>query len=145
MDDVSAVDTTLHESGGRWWLFTTLRKLGDGSSMSHLYLFSADSPLSDRWEPHPMNPIASGAAGARAAGGIMQRDCRLIRPSQDSRRAYGRRILFSEIVRMTREDFREKPAGSLEPNEAKGFVGLHTVSQARGLTIVDLCRWRTRL
>ena len=145
MDGVRAVDTTLVEHEGRWWLFTTIRKLSGGSSVSHLYLFSADNPLSEVWEPHPMNPIASGAAGARSAGGIMSWDHRLIRPSQDSRGSYGRRICLSEILLMTRDDFRERPAGLLQPNEAKGFVGLHTVSQARDLTIVDLLRWRTRL
>ena len=145
MDGVRAVDTTLVEHEGRWWLFTTIRKLSGGSSVSHLYLFSADNPLSEVWEPHPMNPIASGAAGARSAGGIMSWDHRLIRPSQDSRGSYGRRICLSEILLMTRDDFRERPAGVLQPNEANGFVGLHTVSRARDLTIIDLLRWRTRL
>lgn len=145
MNDVRALDTTMVEHEGRWWLFTTIRRLSGRPSLSHLYLFSAESPLSEVWEPHPMNPIASGAAGARSAGSIMTHDNRLIRPSQDSCESYGRRIRFSEIALMTRTEFRERPAGGLEPNESVGFVGLHTVSHARDLTIVDLCRWRTRL
>lgn len=145
MDHVRAVDTTVVEHEGRWWLYTTIRRLGGSSPLSHLYLFSADSPLSKAWEPHPMNPIASGAAGARAAGGIMKRNDRLIRPAQDSRLSYGRRIELSEIVTMTHDEYLERPAGSLEPSPARGFIGLHTVSQAGNLTVVDLCRWRTRL
>ncbi len=144
MHDVSAVDTTVVEHEGRWWLFTTIRRLGGSSPLTHLYLFSADSPLSGAWEPHPKNPIASGSAGARAAGSIIRRDHRLIRPSQDSRVSYGGRVQLSEIVALTRDEFRERPAGSLEPNKAGGFIGLHTVAQAQGLTVVDLCRWRTR-
>lgn len=142
--NVRAVDTTLVEHGGRWWLFTTIRRLRGDPPLSHLYLFSAASPLSEVWEPHPMNPIVSGEAGARAAGGIMTRGDRLLRPSQDCGGSYGRRILLSEIVAMDGRKYLERPAGSLETNEASGFIGLHTVSQAGDLTVVDLCRWISR-
>ena len=145
MNRVRAVDTIVVEHDGRWWLFTTIQRLRGCSSMSHLYLFSADNPLSETWEPHPSNPIASGAAGARAAGSIMRRGDRLIRPAQDSRLSYGRQVHLNEITVMTRDDFQERPVGCLEPNARRGFIGLHTVSQAGDLTVVDLCRWRTRL
>ena len=145
LNHVRAMDTTMVEHSGRWWLFTTLSRLRGVSSLDHLYLFSADNPLSQTWEPHPSNPIASGAVGARAAGNIMERGDGLIRPSQDSRLAYGHRVELRRIDVMTRDEYRERPVGFLEPNVASGFVGLHTVSQVDDLTVVDLLRWRSRL
>ena len=144
MDAVSAVDTTLVEHEGRWWLFATIRKLSGTTPVSNLYLFSAGSPLSQEWEPHPLNPIVSGSAGARCAGGFIRNGDRLVRPAQDARSSYGSGIQLSEIVRMTRNEYRERPAGALEPNRSSGFIGLHTLTKRGDLTMVDLCRWRTR-
>jgi hypothetical protein len=145
MDNVHALDTTMIEHDGRWWLFVTLGKLSGVSSVCHLYMFSADSPLSETWEPHPCNPIASGAAGARAAGGILRCGDGLMRPSQDSCLAYGHRIQLNKIETLTQYEYRECLAGYLEPNRASGFDRLHTVSRAGDLTVLDLCRWRSRL
>ena len=144
MDDVVAYDTTLVPFEGLWWMFTSIDRLGRESAISHLYLFSSDSPLSTKWEPHPMNPIVSGTAGARGAGGFIERDGHLLRPSQDSSRTYGGAVQLRKILTLTRADYRERPAGSLAPAKARGFFGLHTVSQAHGLTVVDLCRWARR-
>jgi hypothetical protein len=144
MTDVRAVDTTVFEHGGRWWLFTTIRRLRGESSLECLHLFSADHPLSDEWRPHPCNPVALGVAGGRSAGGVLHLGSRLVRPAQDSTGTYGRRIRLYEIVKLTANEYEEKPFGSLEPNEARGFIGLHTVSRAGPLTIVDLCRWQLK-
>ena len=75
----------------------------------------------------------------------MERGDGLLRPSQDSRLAYGHRVQLRRIDVMTRDEYRERPVGLLEPNVAGGFVGLHTVSQVDDLTVVDLLRWRSRL
>lgn len=144
MTGVRAVDTTVFEQDGRWWLFTTIRRLQGESSLDCLYLFSADHPLSDEWRPHPGNPVAVGVAGGRSAGGILRLGSRLVRPAQDSTGAYGRRVRLYEIVKLTLDEYVEKPCGGLEPNEVRGFIGLHTISRAGDLTIVDLCRWRPR-
>ncbi len=106
---------------------------------------SADHPLSDGWEPHPMNPVTSGTCTSRAAGNIFRDGDRLIRPSQDSRSAYGGRIQLNEIVTLTGDVYRERPVGGLEPNTSGGFTGLHTIARCGDMTMVDLCRWRRHL
>jgi hypothetical protein len=126
-------------------MFTTLFRLPGETSICLLYLFSSDHPIEGRWEPHPANPIASGAVGARSAGPVLRRDGRLLRVSQDSRELYGGGVELSEIASLTRDEYRERPADTLHPNQARGFIGLHTLSQVGDLTIVDLCRRRARL
>ena len=57
MDDIEASDTMVFEHDGRWWMLTNLRPQGCLDFYSRLYAFYADSPLSEDWAPHPLNPI----------------------------------------------------------------------------------------
>jgi hypothetical protein len=57
MKDVVAMDATLHEHDGKWWMFVNMREHDGSSKMDELFLFWADSPLSENWIPHPLNPI----------------------------------------------------------------------------------------
>ena len=82
LTDISAVDTTLCEHGGRWYLFTGVSEAG-GSSWDELFLFVADTPMGP-WAPHPMNPIVSDVRSARPGGALFRRDGVLYRPGQNS-------------------------------------------------------------
>src|SRR3989454_192486 len=81
MDGVSAVGTLLFPKGGRWGMLTNIDESETGDHCSELYLFSADSPLSTTWVPHPQNPILVDSIGGRNGGLIIDGE-RLLRLGQ---------------------------------------------------------------
>jgi len=86
---IKAVDSTLLEKDGKWWLFANVLKNG-GLSWDTLHLYVADHPLSDHWVPHPKNPIVKDIHTARPAGRFLSNNEWLIRPSQDCSVRYGK-------------------------------------------------------
>jgi hypothetical protein len=135
-------DATLCEWGGRWWLFATLtRELCN----VELHLFSAESPLSDTWTPHPANPVVSDVSRARPAGALFTRGGRLYRPSQDCSPFYGYGIRLHEVITLTEQDYAEREAGSIMPEWHPGIAAVHQLSFAGELTVVDAQVRRLRL
>ena len=64
---IRALDTTVHvDSGGRYWLFTSLERPGRNRN-DELFLFSS-TEITGPWIPHPENPIVSDVRFARPAG-----------------------------------------------------------------------------
>jgi len=108
MENVAAYDATLFEHNDTWWLFANIREHECASDWDELYLFSADNPLSDDWQPHPMNPIISDVRCARPAGKIFRRNGRIYRPSQNSSFRYGYALNFSEILELTKTTYKER-------------------------------------
>jgi hypothetical protein len=144
MSDVEAVDATLLEHGGRWWLFANMIENPGGSSWDELFLFSAESPLSTRWKPHRKNPIVSDVARSRPAGPIFERDGRLYRPSQNSSRCYGYALNLNEITELSDRNYSERVVRTVEPNWDRRIYATHTYSSEHGLTLIDGMRrlWR---
>jgi hypothetical protein len=142
MRDLYAVDATLLQHDGRFWLFANVREAG-GSSLNALHLFWADSPLADVWTPHPRNPVVQDIGSARPAGNIFLEDGQLIRPAQDSSRRYGGSLRFNRITALTEEDYREETVSVFAPGGGK-VRATHTFNQAAGLTVVDAVVRRPR-
>lgn len=137
MNNVSAVDATLHCDGQKWWLFTNIRERQEASLCDELFLFSADTPLSARWTAHPGNPIVSDVRRSRPAGRILEHRGQLYRPSQDSSRGYGYAVKVNRLVTLSETEYREEEASCLEPNWANDIRGVHSLSHAHRLTVVD--------
>ena len=135
MRDLDAVDATLLQHHGRFWLFANVREPGV-SSLNALYLFWAQSRLADVWTPHPRNPVVQDIGSARPAGNIFLQDGHLIRPAQDSSRRYGGSLRFNRITALTEEDYREETVAVFAPDGGK-VRATHTFNQAGGLTVVD--------
>ena len=70
MRDVYAVDATLLQHQGRFWLFANIKEPG-GSSLNALHLFWSADPFSQAWTPHPRNPVVADVRSTRPAGRIM--------------------------------------------------------------------------
>ena len=66
LNGVDAVDPTIFERDGRWWLFANIAPFG-GSNADELHLFSAESPRGP-FAPSPRNPVVSDVRNARPAG-----------------------------------------------------------------------------
>ncbi|MCW5800897.1 MAG: hypothetical protein KIT31_00680 [Deltaproteobacteria bacterium] len=140
LEDVIAVDATLIEHGGRWWMFCNVGERG-ASKDDELHLFHATTPLGP-WIPHSTNPTKSDVRSARPAGRPWQVDGVWYRPAQDGSGGYGSRIVIHRIDRLDEQAFAETATGTLVADER--FVGLHTINACDGLTVVDVRAWRPR-
>jgi len=88
MPNVRYADATLTQHGGKWWLFMTMKR-GLFALSRDLFVFSADSPITNKWTAHPANPVVRGYTSARPAGPLFEVDGTLYRPSQDCLVRYG--------------------------------------------------------
>jgi len=143
MTGIYAVDATLLEYENKWWLFANVKE-ESGSSLDALHLFFSDDPLSDRWTPHPHNPIVHDIHSARPAGHIFRQGEKLIRPSQDNSRRYGYAIKFNRIVKLNETDYEEINESSFEPLPRTKILATHTFNQTKDLTVMDavIRRWK---
>ncbi len=137
MDNVTAVDATLHCDGERWWLFTNIRERPGASLSDELFLFYADTPLTKHWTAHPENPVVSDIRRARPAGRLFEHHGQLYRPSQDSSGGGGYAVKINRVVTLSETDYREEEVSSIEPLWAKDIRGVHTLSHAQRLTVLD--------
>jgi hypothetical protein len=134
IEDFPAVDPTIFEHEGRWWLLAT-----DGRSgwNSDLHLWYADD-LFGRWKPHARNPVKRDLCGTRPGGAPFRVGEGLYRPAQDCVGLYGRRLMINEITELSPEGFRERTVGAIEPDPEGPFAdGLHTANAAGATIAVD--------
>jgi hypothetical protein len=135
IEDVQAVDSTLFEHDGLWWLFCNIGGK-EFSSNDELHLFYADTPLGP-WTPHRDNPVKSDVRSSRPAGRLYRSNGEIFRPSQDCSVRMGGAISINRIVELTKEKFREEPIYKIEPTWKKGLFGVHTLNRAGNLTVLD--------
>ena len=139
MRNLRYADATLLEHGGSWWLFLTIR---DGPfGLNHdLFLFRADSPLTDRWEAHPGNPVVRGFTRARPAGRVFELGGQLLRPSQDCLVRYGHGLNINQILQLDRKRYRERLARKVAPDWEAGIRANHHIDWRDGLLVMDAQR-----
>jgi hypothetical protein len=142
LSDIDAVDATLCEHGGRWYLFTGVNEAG-GSTWDELFLFMADTPLGP-WSPHPMNPIVSDVRSARPGGALFRRDGVLYRPAQNSDKTYGHSLAVFEVTELTPDRYAERLAYRIDPDWLPNIYGCHTITMADDLMALDCkaFKWR---
>jgi hypothetical protein len=143
LDGLYAVDATLAEVDGTWWMFANVGVEG-GLNYDELCLFHAPTPLGP-WTPHRRNPVKSDARCARPAGRLFYWHGDLYRPSQDCSGKYGSAIVINRVTRLTTTEFREEAVSRIDPKWAPGLVGTHTVNSAPGISVVDVLVRRRRV
>lgn len=141
MQQVRAFDATPHYHDRRWWLFVNMQAHPGISDWDELYVFYADSPLSEDWTAHPQNPVVSSVASARPAGHLFEQDGVLYRPSQDSSRGYGYGLKLNHVVTLTETHYQEETLRTLTPWD-NTITATHTLNYAAGLTVADAMRRR---
>lgn len=125
MSEVSAADTMIFEHEGKWWLFTNMDPLHRNEYSSELYIFHADSPLSDTWVPHERNPVYIDATRARN-GGIVIEQGAVYRMSQVlGFNVYGHGFAVNQICRLTETDFSERRLYEVGPHFFEHISGTH--------------------
>ena len=135
-------DSVLFRHQDRWWLFSTDAQTDANSS---LYAWYSSSPF-DVWHPHRLNPLLRDRRWARSAGTPFVHRGVAYRPVQDCTRSYGHRVLIRRIRALTPTRFQEETVAEIEPWADGPYPnGLHTVSKAGPLTLVDGKRQRSAL
>lgn len=143
--DIEASDATHLEHAGRHWLLATVREGGAGSFSDLLHVYSAPK-LAGPYAPHPGNPVVTDARHARAAGAIVRREGRLLRPVQDCSNGYGGALVLAEILRLDEGGFEQRVLGRIAPPDSYGPRGVHTLNRAGAIETIDrlaLSRRRT--
>ena len=134
LDAFPGVDSTVVRSQGRFWLFSGR---GGGSENRELHLFQA-ADLAGPWRAVDSDPVVRDAGGARMAGNIFAYRGDLVRPAQDCRGAYGRRIVLKRIETLEPDRYREELLGIVGPSFAAPYdSGIHTLNFTAGLAVVD--------
>jgi hypothetical protein len=135
LDNIYAVDATIHQSEGKYWMFLGISN-GRYSNCDELGIYFSDA-LKGPWTPHPANPVVSDVRRARPAGALFRDQGRLIRPSQDCAKAYGYAIVFSEVITLSETEYDERPIARLDPDWVKGNLGTHTYTRTGQLEVID--------
>jgi hypothetical protein len=142
LEDVEAVDPTIFEHDGRWWLCFASSVRGTHEA-SALHFYHAPSPLGP-WEPHRNNPVKVDVRSARPAGRVFHHEGRIYRPAQDGSPRYGTAIVVHELLELTPTSFREEEVTRISPTWRPGLTGTHTINAAGGLTAIDARQRRSR-
>lgn len=140
IDNIEAVDSTVFQHNGRFWLYCGVPAPDTASDWEELHLFTSRS-LTEGWEPHPLNPVVSDPRRARPAGAPFVHNGSLIRPGQDCSDRYGESIVFSRIDVLSENDYVEVPAAVICPDWAPGLVATHTYNRSAQMTALD-GNWR---
>jgi hypothetical protein len=143
LDGVQAVDATLFEHEGAWWMYCNIGEPG-ASREEELHLFHAPSPLGP-WTPHRRNPVVSDIRSARPAGRPFWTAGAWHRPAQDGSGGYGSGIVLHRIERLDPYAFEERQVARLAPDWEPRLTGLHTINACDGLTVIDVRVSRPRL
>ncbi len=135
MKNVAAVDASLLEHEGRFWLFANVAVEG-ASTLDELCLFWAQTPFGP-WTPHRNNPVISDVRRARPAGRPFMENGRLIRPSQDCSGRYGRAVRLNHVSVLSQDDYREETIEVIEPDWLPGNLGTHTYNFNESFEVFD--------
>jgi len=127
-------DPTIFFYTNFWWLACSG---GNGEKNNKLYVFYSED-LYGPWYPHKKNPVKIDIGSARPAGRVFEYKGRLIRPSQDCSKTYGRRIIINEILKLTPFEFKERIIKIINPDYNSCFdKGIHTFNPIGDIIIVD--------
>lgn len=135
VDDIAAVDSTVFEHEGRYWLMLG-RCHDDIDEAEELCAFWSERPFGP-WRPHSHNPLMRDVRCARPAGAAFRENDALILPLQDGALRYGHRIRFVRVDDLTPTSWAWTEVGRLEPESIPGARAVHTYSRSDDLEVVD--------
>ncbi len=145
MENVEAVDTTLFEKDGKWWMFVNIREHPGASLSEELFLFHSTELMTNKWKPHPMNPVVSDVKNARQAGKIFEMNRNLYRVGQDCSVRYGYAMNINQITKLTEDKYSETRVQEITPSWKNNLLRTHTLNFQDGLTVIDASILRKKI
>jgi hypothetical protein len=136
MSNLRYADATLQAYQGKWWLFVTLKR-GLFALSRDLFVFSADNPLTDKWTPHPGNPVVRSFSAARPAGPLFELQGKLFRPSQDCLVRYGHSLRINEVTQLDAKHYAERSVTEVRPDWEPGLRAVHHIDWRDDLLVMD--------
>jgi len=144
MKGIDAVDATLFQHEGKWWIFANVRENPGTSTMDELHLFYADSPTSDHWTAHPRNPVVSDVRRARPAGKLFHHKGAIYRPSQDCSVRYGYGLRINELIKLNSTEYEEREVSFAKPEWDSSVDSVHTLNSENRLSVADAICYRPK-
>ncbi len=139
LDDVSAVDSTLVEHEGRWWLFHNQDRPDMHDHATELFVYHTDDPVHGTWVAHAANPIVVDPRAARMGGAFLRDETGgLIRCAQIGGPVYGAGMLFLEVITLTPDTYEETLIECIEPLWSARAAGVHTYNSIPEATVLDV-------
>ncbi len=130
---IAAVDATLYNCNGYWWLFFTQK----GSTNTELHIWYSDK-IFGTYRPHANNPVKTDIRSARPAGPLFEYENALYRPAQNCAETYGGSVCINRISKLSPTQFKEEAVSHVRPfGHHKWKAGLHTLSSAGNYTLID--------
>lgn len=136
-EQITAVDTTILFRDNKWWVFTNIEEQPGAMSLDELFIFYTDDIINGTLHPHPLNPVLSDVRSARPAGSIFPIGDKLMRPSQICAPYYGWGTSINEITELSETGYKEVPVATIKPDLTKRIAGVHTISIANDLVVID--------
>ena len=133
IENFPAVDPTILQHDGLWWLWCTNAEDEPDSKLFLWYAFDLWGP----WRPHPGNPVKVDVRSSRPAGGPFLFGGNLYRPAQDCSRSYGGGITINRITHLSTTEFCEEPVAYVEPWDRRYPTGIHTLASDGSFTVLD--------
>ncbi|HEU4828173.1 MAG TPA: hypothetical protein VFT04_03155 [Gemmatimonadales bacterium] len=138
VDEIDAVDATLLEHQGHWYLFTSIGEPGIDRT-EELHILVSDSPFGP-FTRHPENPVVADVRRARMGGQFFRHRGRLYRPAQSGVPVYGAGMAVHEVLDLSPSSYSERVVYEIRPKWRPGLIGSHTINAADGLSVIDLLR-----
>ncbi len=142
LSGIKAVDATLLQKGGKWWMFVSIADKEGFSLNDELHLFYCDDFRTDEWTPHPANPVVTDVTCARPAGSLLEVDGRLIRPAQNCSGVYGRGLVMNEVTKLTEKEYEERVLQQIRADFADDLVAVHTFNRSKRFSVIDAIKSR---
>lgn len=138
LGDVAAIDATVVQHDGRWWMFYAVQG-PDDQAMRELHVAWSLS-LKGPWTAHEANPVRSGFATSRPGGTAFVHQGALHLPVQDCKSTYGAAISLLRIDDLTPSRFSAEVVQRFEPGDllADHGDGLHTLSGNGAVSFIDV-------
>ncbi len=142
MENVKAVDATLYQKEGLWWMFVNIAAKEGFSLNDELYIYYCKDFRTDEWIPHRSNPVVSDVTRARPAGHLLERDGKLFRPAQDCSGVYGRGLVINEILQLNEAVYEERVVQHIRADFADDLVAVHTFNHSERFSVIDAIKSR---
>lgn len=145
MENVQAVDATLHHQDDKWWMFVNIAEYRGAETWEELFIFYADELQTQDWQAHAKNPVISDVKRARPAGKLFVRNGRLYRPSQNCSPRYGYGFSINEVQVLNEQQYAEQAIAEIKPEWEDNLLATHSFCHQQGITVIDAQMRRRRL